>query len=284
MTAASAADPFDQLAVNDKPRAPRVTFAENLRLRLDTALNALTEPGGSVAHLFYFTIPAPNGAESHRFWSGLFPGWQLDQGDAGWHIEGVVPPGGINTGTIDNSARYTSPSVWITVDDIHEAVARVRALGGSAEDPVVYDSGASADCTDDQGTRFNLSVPAAEYRSEPASGSRHGELFYWSLPVADGHRGRQFYGELFGWEFDDEGAGGGIHVANMIPDGGLGAGRAGDAPDLFFRVDDVAVAAARVVELGGTASDPMQGLEGTHVMCTDSQGVPFGLSQPAPGY
>ncbi|MCP5025583.1 MAG: hypothetical protein GY929_04785 [Actinomycetia bacterium] len=74
--------------------------------------------------------------------------------------------------------------MWITVDDIDAAVDKVRALGGTADDPVVYDSGASADCVDDPGTRFCVSVPAEEYRSEPASGTRPGELFYWSLPVA----------------------------------------------------------------------------------------------------
>ncbi|MCP5025582.1 MAG: hypothetical protein GY929_04780 [Actinomycetia bacterium] len=43
-------------------------------------------------HLFYFVIPAPRGAESRRFPTGLFPDWDLHQGDAGWHINCVVPP------------------------------------------------------------------------------------------------------------------------------------------------------------------------------------------------
>jgi hypothetical protein len=42
-------------------------------------------------------------------------------------------------------------------------VAKVRELGGTAQDPVLYDSGWSADCVDDQGTTFNLSVPAQKY-------------------------------------------------------------------------------------------------------------------------
>ena len=53
--------------------------------------------------------------------------------------------------------------ITLRVDDIHAAVAKVRELGGSATDPVNYDSGWSADCVDDQGTTFNLSVPAAKY-------------------------------------------------------------------------------------------------------------------------
>lgn len=31
---------------------------------------------------------------------------------------------------------------------------------GTADDPVLYPSGWSADCTDDQGTAFSLSVPS----------------------------------------------------------------------------------------------------------------------------
>ena len=60
-------------------------------------------------------------------------------------------------------ADRPGPELWFVVDDIHAAVAKVRELGGSADDPVLYDSGWSADCVDDQGTTFSLSVPAAKY-------------------------------------------------------------------------------------------------------------------------
>ena len=52
----------------------------------------------------------------------------------------------------------TRAQLWFVVDDIHAAVAKVRELGGSADEPVLYDSGWSADCVDDQGTTFSLSV------------------------------------------------------------------------------------------------------------------------------
>ena len=57
--------------------------------------------------------------------------------------------------------------LWFVVDDIHEAVAKVRALGGRADEPVGYDSGWSADCVDDQGTAFSLIVPAEKYTAAP---------------------------------------------------------------------------------------------------------------------
>lgn len=40
-----------------------------------------------------------------------------------------------------------------------------RPLGGTAEEPAFYDSGAAANCVDDQGTRFFISVPADKYRN-----------------------------------------------------------------------------------------------------------------------
>jgi predicted enzyme related to lactoylglutathione lyase len=42
------------------------------------------------------------------------------------------------------------------VDDIHAAVERVRAEGGSATDPERQPYGLSSTCVDDQGTRFYL--------------------------------------------------------------------------------------------------------------------------------
>ncbi len=67
----------------------------------------------------------------------------------------------------------------------------------------------------------------------------------------------------------------------MVTEGGLGGGRQGHAPELWFAVDDARAAADRVRELGGTAGDPSVGEHGTHVRCTDDQGVAFGIGQPA---
>jgi predicted enzyme related to lactoylglutathione lyase len=42
------------------------------------------------------------------------------------------------------------------VDDIEEAVAQVRAHGGTATDPEVQPYGITSECVDDQGTEFYL--------------------------------------------------------------------------------------------------------------------------------
>jgi predicted enzyme related to lactoylglutathione lyase len=42
------------------------------------------------------------------------------------------------------------------VEDLIATAGRVRAAGGSAGDPSQEPYGLTADCTDDQGTRFHL--------------------------------------------------------------------------------------------------------------------------------
>lgn len=101
--------------------------------------------------LYYFTLPTADLERAQRFFGALL-GWDFG-GSLGGHVENIsAPPGGLNPGTDE-------VILWFAVDDIHAAVAQVRSLGGTAEEPVHYDSGWSAMCTDDQGTRFALSVP-----------------------------------------------------------------------------------------------------------------------------
>lgn len=106
--------------------------------------------------LYYFTLPTSDLARAQAFFGALL-GWRFASPEAG-HAENIsAPPGGLHT---DGPAL---PELWFVVEDIHAAVALVRELGGTAEEPVHYESGWDATCTDDQGTRFHLSVPAAHY-------------------------------------------------------------------------------------------------------------------------
>lgn len=271
-------DPFDTIFGEDEPAAPRARFAEELRARIEAELGvAGAEPAPiNEGSLFYFTMPAADVERAARFYRGLFD-WELHRGDHGYHVANVYPPMGLA------SNDSPEPQVWIEVEDITAAVAEVRRLGGTAQDPVAYDSGASAECRDPQGVRFNLTVPTESYRQPARRSSEPGELFYWSLPAPEAAESKRFYGALLGWEFGDPGNQGGMHVENRLPDGGLGGGREGEHPELFFRVDDLDAAMARVRELGGTAELAGEGAEGRHAMCVDDQGVAFGISEPAPG-
>lgn len=105
--------------------------------------------------LYYFTLPTPDLTRAKAFFGAVL-GWQFDDPESGHAGNISSPPGGLHPGN-------EQADLWFAVPDIHAAVAQVRALGGTSTEPVLHDSGWAAECTDDQGTRFCLSVPAAKY-------------------------------------------------------------------------------------------------------------------------
>jgi len=116
-----------------------------------------------VGDLFYFSLQVHDLARAQAFFGAVL-GWQFPEpqaGAPGAHVTNIsAPPGSLGQVEPGGSTRA---KLWFVVDDIHAAVAKVREFGGTAEDPVSSDSGWSADCVDNQGTTFSLSVPAATY-------------------------------------------------------------------------------------------------------------------------
>ncbi|MEU0394146.1 VOC family protein [Streptomyces sp. NPDC006208] len=118
-----------------------------------------------------------------------------------------------------------------------------------------------------------------------------GEISFFELGVGDFERARTFYSGLFGWTFDagaTDGSGYVIRTPN-VP-GGVHGGDPGAGAYLFFRVDDMMAAIARVRELGGTVDDIDVGGDeetvarfGRFQLCHDDQGSPFGLHEPPAG-
>jgi len=112
-------------------------------------------------------------------------------------------------------------------------------------------------------------------------------ISFFELGVEDAEQGRDFYGAMFGWEFETGPSGKGfvIRTPGGTP-GGMHPGDKGAWPYLFFTVDDMDAALAKVVELGGTISDefPEDNPEnikrfGRFKFCKDDQGSPFGVHQ-----
>ena len=110
-----------------------------------------------------------------------------------------------------------------------------------------------------------------------------GQIVHFEIPADDTQRGREFWGSLFGWEFEAApgpfeyfvtrtGEQSGAAITNMQP--GKKGARA------YFDVEDINAGAARVRELGGEAGDPgpVPGM-GWFATCTDPQGNEFGLWQ-----
>src|SRR4051794_19453148 len=78
-----------------------------------------------------------------------------------------------------------------------------------------------------------------------------GELAFFELGVEDWERGKAFYEGLFGWTFAPGPSGQGYQIRTPSIPGGIHGGDKGASPYVFFAVDDIEAACARVVELGG---------------------------------
>ena len=109
-------------------------------------------------------------------------------------------------------------------------------------------------------------------------------LGYFTLETPDIGKARIFYGGLFGWTFEEASSSPTYaHVApgsEAGPEFGLVKGEKKDFSNLYFRVDDVDAACARVIELGGRAAMPADSASGRSVTACDDQGVSFGLWRP----
>jgi predicted enzyme related to lactoylglutathione lyase len=111
-----------------------------------------------------------------------------------------------------------------------------------------------------------------------------GEMVHLEIPAGDTAKAREFWGGLFGWEFQEfEGSPTEYHMTRFSEStGGAIYGADGDkrGARVYFDVDDINAGRARVGELGGEAGDamPVPGM-GWFALCTDSEGNEFGLWQ-----
>ncbi len=115
-----------------------------------------------------------------------------------------------------------------------------------------------------------------------------GRLGYFTLETPDVAKARVFYSALFGWTWHEGSSSPTYaHVESAGPHegpaSGIVKGERRDFDNLYFRVDDVDAACARVTALGGRASIPADSASGRTATVCDDQGVSFSLWQPAPG-
>ena len=114
-----------------------------------------------------------------------------------------------------------------------------------------------------------------------------GQMVHLEIPAGDTGKAREFWGGLFGWEFQAfEGSPSEYHLTRFSENQG-GAITEADGntkgPRVYFDVDEIKAGASRVKELGGQASDPMPVPSmGWFSTCTDTDGNDFGLWQTDP--
>ena len=249
----------------------------------------------------WFELATSDQAAAKQFYTQLF-GWDVEDFPIGPTEQySIFRRDGRDTG-----AAYTmreaehspgTPPFWmvyIAVDDVEQAAARVTALGGQVMAPPfdVMDNGRMAVVTDPAGSHFAL-WQAKSHAGTGVTGEP-GTVNWVEISVPDRAKILSFYQDLFGWKIL-EGKDGKpatadsayphiMHGADMI--GGLPGPQERDpnAPAhfmIYFSVDDVAAATSKAKSLGANAFvESMDiGENGKISVLADPQGAVFALHE-----
>ena len=114
-----------------------------------------------------------------------------------------------------------------------------------------------------------------------------GQMVHLEIPAGDTARAQEFWSGLFGWQFQAFEGSPSTYLMTRFSESTGGAIMEDDGstkgPRIYFDVDDIGAAAARVRDLGGESSEgmPVPGM-GWFATCKDTQGNDFGLWQSDP--
>jgi predicted enzyme related to lactoylglutathione lyase len=246
---------------------------------------AVAEPAGTALRqgdIGYASLWVPDVVRATAFYSAVLGLEYIPDHDSrGRQAVDLTPPQGL----WESADRPTLFCSYV-VDDAAEAVARVRAAGGQASEPVRQPYGLSADCVDTDGVRFAVHQPPA---APPGAGGvpsaatglagHDGDLIYVTLEVADPARTLAFYGAVLGWRSHPGRTPGGWQVEGTTPMIGVSGGHAEATWVPVWQVTDVAAAVGRVRAAGGTSTEPHREPYGLIAEGTDDQGIRFSLTQ-----
>ena len=178
-------------------------------------------------------------------------------------------------------------ALMIHVPDSDATCALAVDNGAQQLRPVAVEYGArSGVIRDPFGHRWFVAtaVEPDDLPVEDVASRRYGDIGYMTLQVPDGERARRFYGQLFGWDIVQGHEPGSFHVASITPPSGIHGGQPAAEVRLYFRVDDIEAAAARVRDLGGEVLSVDEYESGGNAECRDDQGLRFDLFRPRAGY
>src|SRR5215471_11060741 len=181
-------------------------------------------------------------------------------------------------------------SMYIAVPDFAEAVAKAKRLGGNELSDVidVPTVGRMQMMTDPQGAAFYVMQPEPR-ESTPDRDPEVGETSWLELMTTDAKAAMTFYQQLFGWEPGDAHDMGPMGTYQLFNRGTRMIGGMMNKPKemaqvpshwaIYFRVDDINAAAARVTANGGQIlNGPMEVPGGDWVLnAMDPQGATFSL-------
>lgn len=247
----------------------------------------------------YVELIAPDPAAGAAFYSALF-GWEIaelpmpEEAGGGVYRQALLEGDTVAGISGQMPGMDGHPAFWgvyLTVDDVDAAAAKVEGAGGKVEAPPfdVMDVGRMASIQDPTGARVNLWQPGGSIGTERAN--EPGTPAWNEVVSPDPTRAAQFYADVLGMGTEPWDMGGSTYVQLTDVDGKVIGGAVepqmeGIPPhwNVYFNVVDADAEAARVDELGGKALAPNFDVPGVGRMgfYTDPQGGMFALFQAPP--
>ncbi|WP_340560210.1 VOC family protein [Streptomyces sp. GSL17-111] len=256
----------------------------------------------------WLDLGAPDINTATAFYRSVF-GWGTEtmEGEDGEIGYAMFQEDGKYVGAVGKLEEQGTRPAWMIyfgTDDIDVTTRAVERLGGTVRVPPmeVPGEGRMAQYTDPQGGQFAAWQPGTSGSSGLQMTDDPNSLCWTELMTTDAAGARSFYGEVFGWRFDDmplpgdaEGTYTCLTPAGQ-PEERMHGGLMELPADAFaemggtpywhpvFAVEDVDAAVARAQENGGTLRTGPDDAEGVGRMAVvvDGAGADFVLLKPQP--
>ncbi len=242
-------------------------------------------------------VATPDIEAAAGFYGGLF-GWSIEEGEnaeqtggyrqamlRGKPVAGVMP-----------LMQESQPPVWstyVSVEDADATTAKVREAGGSviSEPMDVLDLGRMAVFADPSGAVFGIWQPGTFVGAEIVSESN--TMIWNELNTRDAAGAKEFYGAVFGWDFEERKFGANVYITIKRGDDSLGGvmDLTGRVPDevpnhwlVYFAVEDTDATVAQAKGSGGEAVFAPEDISevGRIAVLKDPFGAVFALITPDP--
>jgi predicted enzyme related to lactoylglutathione lyase len=236
-------------------------------------------------------LMTPDQGAARDFYAGLF-GWSFDDydmGEAGHYLIGTIEGDDVAGVSGQMPGMEDHPAFWgvyLAVDDVDAATAKVEAAGGKVEaGPFdVNDNGRMSALQDPTGARINLWQAKETIGTQRAN--EPGTPVWNEVMTPDVPRAAQFYADVLGMGSETMPMGEDTYTVLKNAEGRtIGGAMNPPMPDLpphwnvYFNVEDVDATIAKAQELGGQVVAPAFDVPGVGRMAVlaDPQGGMFNL-------
>lgn len=249
----------------------------------------------------WYQLVTPDADAAERFYATVF-GWTTAPDDAppgsdqdGIDYRELVAPDGERIGALMPPPPFMEMApgwcFYVAVDDVDATIAAATSAGAQAPMPAmeIPGTGRMALLVDPDGQRFYvMNGPAADRSQAFLAGDAPapGHAVWNELIAADQDRAFGFYADLLGWTHAGAMPMGPLGDYTFIQAGEIAIGAAMNTPPgaapgwrVYFAVDDIDGATARVAQSGGTILQPPGEIPGGRysAIAIDPQGIAFGV-------